>query len=244
MKKFKDALKDIEKLAGLQLQSIRPGAEIMIEEIDWTSERISLKTSQGRLRSRPFSEMEQLWAALHKKTAIHVDSELAGSGSSRNQPETILAHLPYIEWFMYSRKKHLAFMHMPSHALGTLKRMDDIAAEEMRRKLLAAETAMRGAGIARIIVVSSDLANHANMLEQMTGSKGQALQQGAYEFVLPSSRLLLVTENAVAGSIPKGTYLVIEGSPPLQGTKNVEIAGQKYKLMATMGLCLLYMGRG
>jgi hypothetical protein len=241
MKKFNDVLEDIEKLVGLKLQSIREGAEITIEEMDWNAKRILLKASDGVRRSRPFTEMERLWKALCKQSSIHVDSELGGSGSSRNQPETILANLPYIEWFRYLRKKHLTLMGSPSHAFGTLKRMDDIAAEEMKQSIQTAAISSKDGGVAQMIVVSGDLGRHAETLEQVTGIKGQAVHQGVYEFSLPACRFLLVSDYAVTGNIPLGTYLVIEGNPPQQTTKSVEIAGQRYAFHAAKGLCLLYV---
>ena len=241
MKKFSDVLKDIEKLTGLKLQSIREGAEITIEELDWDSKRILLKTSSDVLRSRPFAEMEQLWNVLCKQPAIHVDSELKGSGSSRNQPETILANLPYVEWFRHLRKKNLALMSSNSHALGTLKRMDAIAAEEMKQSIQTTAVSTRGDGAALVIVVSGDPSGHAETMEEVTGIKASAVQQGVYEFSLPACRFLLVSNHAVKGNIGLGTYLVIEGNPPQQATKSVEIANQKYVLQATRGLCLLYL---
>lgn len=122
MKTFDEVLKDIEiNLVGLKLPSIRPGAEITIVKLDRMDESIHLTTSKGQPKKRPFKELEKLWRALCDNPAIHVDSVLKGSGSSRNQPETILANLPYVEWFKHSGKKHLAIQSTNSHKFGTLK---------------------------------------------------------------------------------------------------------------------------
>jgi hypothetical protein len=241
MKKFIDVLKDIEKLAGLKLKSIRLGAEITIEELDWETKSIFLTTAKGKRVSRNFPEMERLWESLCKKHAIHVDSELGGSGSSRNQPETILANLPYVEWFKHLKKKHLTLVSKVSHSLGSLKKMDDIAVEEMVQTLNDLETKSKGGDVSQVVVISGDLISHSEALEQASGVKGQSLQQGVYEFWLPACRLLLVSDQSVTGTISPGTYLVIKGSAPQNVTSKVKIAGKKYIIQTTEGMFLLYL---
>src|SRR6185503_4271360 len=108
--KFSDVLSDIEKLKNKKLSSIRKGAEITIEEVDRTNDRLILTTARGKKKSRPLSEIQMLWERLCANAALHVDSALGGSGSSRNQPETILANLPYVEWLSNERKKHIALV--------------------------------------------------------------------------------------------------------------------------------------
>jgi hypothetical protein len=240
MRKFDDVLGDIEKMVGLDLHSIRTGAEITIEKVDWGIERILIQTATGAKKSRPFIEMENLWRALCLKPAIHVDRELGGSGSSRNQPETILANLPYIEWFKYARKKHLALMDAPTHAFGQLKEMDSIAAEKVKKKI---EAVAKGGGsdeVSQVVVVSGDIIRHATTMEEASGVKGLALKQGIYEFLMPSCRFLLVSTEAITGSVSSGTYLVIKGKPPQQEGKIVDILGHTYICHSDNGLSLLY----
>lgn len=62
--------------------------------------------------------------------AAHVDSVLGGSGSSRSQPETILANLPYVEWLTVAGKKNIAYVGDDTHEKGTLHKMDDDKAAE------------------------------------------------------------------------------------------------------------------
>jgi len=242
MKTFREVLIDIEKMAGLELQSIRPGAEITIEKLDWSADRILLKTARGVMKSRPFIEMEGLWKALCLKSAIHVDSELGGSGSSRNQPETILGNLPYIEWFLHARKKHLALMDTSTHAFGQLKKMDSIVAEKLKQSIQSAAkvVGVGVGGVAQVVVVSGDIATHAAAMEEVSGVKGHALRLGIYEFSLPSCRFLLLSSHSVIGDISSGTYLVIKGKPPQQEGKLVDILGHKYICHSSNGLCLLY----
>lgn len=240
MKKFDAALKDIEKMIGLEIHSIRPGAEIIIKDVNWDEKRIVITNAAGIERSRPFLEIEGLWNALCLKPAIHVDSELGGSGSSRNQPETILANLPYIEWLKYGQKKHLALIDVPSHALGTLKKMDAIIAEKIKQALQSVAESGQHHEVAQVVVVSGDITTHASIIESVSGVKARALEQGVYEYQLPSSRFLLVSADAPIGDISPGTYLIVDGSPPQQQGKLVQISGCKFISHNANGLCLLY----
>lgn len=240
MKKFSDVLADISKLAGLRIKSIRSGADVTILDVDFENERINILNSSGEHKSRSFVEIERLWAALCKKNAIHVDSELGGSGSSRNQPETILANLPYVEWFFASQKKHLALMGVSTHALGTLKMLDPITAEKLKRSLISAAENLRRGPATQIVVVSGDIVKHAEIIEQTSGIKAVALQQGVYAFDLASSKILLVSVSVVAGEISPGTYLVIAGDPGQGSIKNISICGLDFALLSKDGLCLLY----
>ena len=239
---FQQVLRDVEKLRGLLLHSIRAGAELTIKEVDWDSERLVLQTANGRNRSRPFAELERVWKELCTTSALHVDSVLSGSGSSRNQPETILANLPYVEWFRHVGKKHLCLVDGPSHDYGTLKRMDELAAEALRSKAALAVRDTRSQTITNLVVVSGDVGEHATVLESITGVKATPRAQGAYEFVWDSCELLVVGQNATNGDVPVGTYLVLTRPTGVQG-KRVQIAGVQYWWESSGGLCVLYSDR-
>lgn len=89
---FDTLIDDIEKLVGMKLNSIQSGSEIVVDGVDRDAEAIELHTISGDRRSRrSFTEMRKLWRALNEEVFVHVDRALDGSGSSRNQPETILA---------------------------------------------------------------------------------------------------------------------------------------------------------
>ena len=123
---FSDVISDIKKMIGIELHSVRPGAEITIQEVDEERDCLILRSTQGQLRSRPLSELRSIWSEMMKSPAVHVDGVLHGSGTSRNQPETILANLPYVEWLKVNNKKHIAYVGRNTHAYGTLKKMDAI----------------------------------------------------------------------------------------------------------------------
>lgn len=123
---FSDLLNDISKLTGMELQSIRPGATITVLDVDTEKGCLLLKTKQGQMRSRPLSELQTIWNELNQKSAVHVEGVLHGSGTSRNQPETILANLPYIEWLKLNNKKHIAYVGKNTHPYGTLRQMSPL----------------------------------------------------------------------------------------------------------------------
>ena len=91
---FTDVERDVHKLIGLELNSISRSAAITIENIDDEQERLIIRPKNGNSRSRPMDELKRIWDAMQKEPAVHVDKVLNGSGTSRNQPETILANLP------------------------------------------------------------------------------------------------------------------------------------------------------
>ncbi|WP_140180233.1 DUF262 domain-containing protein [Providencia stuartii] len=129
--KFKHILLDIEKLVGEPLQAINPKtAPIYITKFDREIKSYYVSNSPNYLgNSRPFTELEAIWNDLIYKGFCNVDQALYGSGSSRNQPETIFAHLPYIQHFRFKGKKHIFLRTDSVHELGTLSELtgDDLS---------------------------------------------------------------------------------------------------------------------
>lgn len=130
MKSFQEMLADLDELRGLPLSSISGQATpFRIEEIDRENDRILLNVN-GTSKSRPLEELRKIWEVICSLPAAHVDSVLGGSGSSRSQPETILANLPYVEWLTVAGKKHIAYVGEDTHEKGTLHKMTDDKATE------------------------------------------------------------------------------------------------------------------
>lgn len=130
MKSFQEMLIDLEELRGMPLNSISGQATpFRIEEIDRENDRILLNVN-GTSKSRPLDELRRIWEVMCSLPAAHVDSVLGGSGSSRSQPETILANLPYVEWLTVAGKKNIAYVGEDTHEKGTLHKMDDDKAAE------------------------------------------------------------------------------------------------------------------
>lgn len=119
-----DVINDLKTMKGVLLQSINPGANITITEIN--DKNIILENSSGNTVIRPLSEIKRIVEAMASGSPVHVDTVLEGSGSSRNQPETMLANLSYVEWLKIKNKKHIICIKENSHPLGTLKKMDEI----------------------------------------------------------------------------------------------------------------------
>ena len=174
---FYDVIEDIKKLIGLDLQSIRPGANIRILEVDEDRSCLILQTSAGTTRSRPLGELQLIWNEMNRLPAVHVDEVLHGSGTSRNQPETILANLPYVEWLKLDNKKHIAFVGKNTHPYGTLKQMDSITASNLHHS-----NDMDKTNKAKVVIVSSDFANTVSLLQNVLPGALTAIAQGVYSF--------------------------------------------------------------
>lgn len=138
---FNTLIDDIEKLAGKELHSIARGSVIVVDKIDRDAKSIVLHTVDGIPGKRSFEEIEKLWIELKKRKAVHVDSTLGGSGSRRNQPETILANLPYIEWLKPDgRRKHIVYVGRDTHVAGELKEMSVQEYEAMQQSIESQRT--------------------------------------------------------------------------------------------------------
>ncbi|ELK8507675.1 DUF262 domain-containing protein [Vibrio vulnificus] len=134
---FNDLLSDIGKLVGKQLQSINPStAPIFLTKIDKKARKYFISNDPDKVgNARFFWELEDIWNDLQFKGFSNVDQALYGSGSSRNQPETVFANLPYIEHFKYKKKKHILLRTEKTHDLGTLKEVEGAEFRALRKKI-------------------------------------------------------------------------------------------------------------
>ena len=218
---FEDVVDDIKKMVGMELQSIRPGANITIIEVDEERSCLLLKTVSGVSRSRPLSELQLLWDELNRHSAIHVDEALHGSGTSRNQPETILANLPYIEWLKLDNKKHIAFVGKNTHPFGTLKQMDSIAASNFKYKANSTGTVPK----VKIVMVVTDLTSAINSLQSALSGTISTITQGVYLF--ESTELEATVVSTVSFSLSPGIYPVLTKST-VSGAKMITIHNTNY----------------
>lgn len=187
---YNDLLKDIEKLTGLQLHSIRPGAELTIEAIEREKCSLLLRNAQGNLRKRSLDEIRNLWSELQKKRIVHVDGFLHGSGSSRNQPETILANLPYIEWLKYNGKKHLAYVEKSTHEFGTLREMNPVEQIGFCELLSKIQSNLHRFSYA---VVTNDIKQCIDDFNKDSSYNLTVLEQGAYALSMPNNEVLFLS---------------------------------------------------
>lgn len=201
---FTDVERDVHKLIGLELNSISRSAAITIENIDDEQERLIIRPKNGNSRSRPMDELKRIWDAMQKEPAVHVDKVLNGSGTSRNQPETILANLPYIEWLRIDNKKHIAYVGESTHPFGTLQEMDPVNAVEIAAKLKASA---RKANFSSVIV-SKDINASISSVQKICSGKLSTVDKGIYQIETKSD--LIVFLSAETCGLEEGTYAVIE----------------------------------
>jgi hypothetical protein len=206
---FRDVLKDIENLRGKRLLCISAKAmPLEIIEVNAGESRILVRASNGAEQTRSFQELERVWDVLQEKTIIHVDSDaLHGGGSMRNQPETIFANLPYIEYLIIDRKKHLFFTGKPTHALGTLKQMESIHAQQVISRFKR-QSQMDVSPT--ILLVVNDLKAEIDQITRLVGIAPEALlgQPGVYKFYKLGVRAL-ITDRTI---IPVGTYIILRSN--------------------------------
>ena len=219
---FDDILADIRRLVGIRLKSIHRGSEITLVEVDSASSRVVLETIAGDTRTRSFSELKRIWEGLCSKPAVHVDSLLGGSGSSRNQPETLLANLPYIEWLSFERKKHLSYVGAPTHEIGTLREMDPVRAEGVR-------SALRNLGepaeVISNVIVSGDIRATARAMEALAGTSVVSVEPGVY--CQPKARTLMVSRDLMADGIAEGPYALVTSRAEFPVRSRFRVAGKE-----------------
>lgn len=209
---FDELLLTLNDLVGKELPSIKKGAEITLTKVDRKTMRVELMIGSGKLKTRPFSELQEIWKALQSSPAVHVDSLLGGSGSSRNQPETIMANLPFVAWGRIDGKKHLVLLRERTHAPGTLDELDAVALQQVRLQLAAATIPP-----VSTVIVTQEPGLVAKEIQKNLNAAGETLATGAYG-VRTVGTTLLVLDIGIVG-VPGGTYSVLpEVSAPLGGT--------------------------
>lgn len=128
-------LEDIKNLVGISLRPINSNADsITLLDVDLDSGRYFVKPSTGKRVSRNINELEVILESLLEFGYANVETALGGSGSSRHHPETVLANLPYIEYFKFKNKKHIMLLESSSHDYATLK---EASGQELRKIRLA-----------------------------------------------------------------------------------------------------------
>lgn len=142
---------DMRKMQGEPLMSILKGRDIEIVEV--TDKNISVKGKKVKQSTWSYNKMYKLVQAMSSGVPIHVDTVLNGSGSSRNQPETLLANLPYVEWLIIDKKKHVVWVKQETHRLGTTKEVDKDMVELHKKRLLQANANKQG----HMVVFTRDL---------------------------------------------------------------------------------------
>ena len=124
-KTFQDVLRDIqENLIGKTLHGISGAASsFIVTKVDYQNDYIVLDV-QGKRKTWSFERMNRVWNEMYYRPAANVEVVFGGSGSSRNQVETIYASLAYVEWLYIKGKKCVAYVGADCHPYGELRHMD------------------------------------------------------------------------------------------------------------------------
>lgn len=218
MPSIEAVLQDISTMTDVKLESIKPGADITVTNVDFDGMKLELENSSGARRSRPFSEIEAIIRSLNSEKVAHVDTVLRGSGSSRNQPETILANLPYIEYTYIDRKKHLVLRDEPTHDLGTLKEVSLIEASR-----IIDEHRERKIALPSQIIVTSKL-RETTMSLVAIGADLSALSQSVYSAKL-QARLIWVVLKGTLDLPSEGSYSLVPVMPSVDAIFVGELLG-------------------
>ncbi|MDY5317642.1 MAG: hypothetical protein SPH10_04065 [Candidatus Cryptobacteroides sp.] len=218
---FEDVKNDIVKLIGLDLESVRPGAGIRILNVDLKQGNLQLKTVSGQVRSRPLLELERIWNELQKSPAVHVDQVLKGSGTSRNQPETILANLPYIEWAKIHNKKHLIFVKEKTHPYGTLKQMDRASSAVISAQV----DDLQSSDDISVVVVTADIKSSIDFFQNICGGVVTAKEQGVY-LLETNTNLIAFISPALTG-LETGTYPIVEANYTVYKNNSIIVLGEE-----------------
>lgn len=227
---------DVKKLIGLRLHSIHPGAEITIISVDEEMDNLTLRTASGQMRRRPLRELREIWKQLQVSPAVHVDEVLHGSGTSRNQPETILANLPYIEWLKVNGKKNIAFVGKESHPYGTIKMMDAIAAD----KLLSKSIKSKMNSIPIFVIVTENIKDTFDFLRHRCSGNITMIENGVYSYQMKTDNIIVTVP---VNNLLPGTYavLVVDSLPKVG--KIVTLAHRDYEVAAVSEIKLLMVER-
>ena len=162
-----------------------------------------IKTKQGQTRSRPLSELQTIWNELNQKPAVHVEGILHGSGTSRNQPETILANLPYIEWLKLNNKKHIAFVGKNTHPFGTLKQMSPLDSVGISTLDSKGTNAIK----VKTVIVTDNVLDTISTLQGNLAGTVSTVEKGVYTFENEALEALVMSSSS-APLLP-GCYPVL-----------------------------------
>lgn len=227
---FEQVVSDIQGMIGLRLRSIRSGAELIVTDVDRNEQRLLIASASGRECSRPFSHLRQIWTALSTQPAVHVESALKGSGSSRNQPETIIANLPYVEWFRFRGKKHLVYVGEPTHPLGTLRELSPDRASAISARLEQGGTTSPRA---TMVIVTESPGHFAAEIAAATGVPIAVCEEATFKYRIGDCAVIVVRDSHVP--LEPGSYLALQTPMAASTTQQVVLDGVTYSVNARGG---------
>lgn len=227
---LENLLEQIEMLQDMWLTPLGNARRVMVKKVDYTSRRVIIRVEGvSELKSRSFAEFQKLLDALNDRPAVHVDSELAGSGSSRNQPETILAHLPAIEYLKIGGKKHLAIVSERTRAYGTTREMDSVSAVGVAQALRDNEATP----FVSTLIVDDAFVTFARALAEQLGVQSRALTEDVIQIGNRADGLLIA---GPAIGLSVGIYPVLRArAPTKQKTFTIRLAERQASILLFHG---------
>jgi len=179
----------LQALVGRPLKSISGKTDITVVSVD--ADLIVVKGQSGK-RSRPCDELRRIVEKMDVGQPIHVDSVLFGSGSSRNQPETIIANMPDVEWLNLNARKHIVWVGRQTHEIGTLKEIDDFEAAQIRLRFRG-QGALTGRRPTTLLVRAKDALKASDLIaavlqtsvpQPIAGTAGYRISHSGGELIL------------------------------------------------------------
>ena len=195
-------------------------------DVDRLGHRVVVEGPSGR-KSRSFGELERVFNELRKSQPIHVDSVLGGSGSSRNQPETLFANLSSVEWLTIARKKHLILRPIPTHPSGSLHEVDGVDAAVLRVAMSMAPTQ----ATLTIDLPVTDVGKATRVLDALLGEDAVADGQGIYVYRLGPVEVRVVRDVLVDASIRRGAIVRTHGIGRLSDAASTQMDGAGGRLI-------------
>lgn len=144
---------NLNSMVNLQLLSISGRSDITL--LDVTDKQITISSATGN-HKRATDEIRKIIARMDLLSPIHIDSVLLGSGSSRNQPETILANMPDVEWLHLNNRKHIVWMGRQTHPVGTLKELDEFNSAQLRMRFKG-QGPLAGRSSSKVLILAKNL---------------------------------------------------------------------------------------
>lgn len=146
---------------------------------------------------------------------------LHGSGTSRNQPETILANLPYIEWLKLNNKKHIAFVGKNTHPFGTLKQMSPLDSVGISTLDSKGTNAIK----VKTVIVTDNVLDTISTLQGNLAGTVSTVEKGVYTFENEALEALVMSSSS-APLLP-GCYPVLSDTKTT-ASEIVDICGEEY----------------
>lgn len=181
---------NLHLMEGIDLRSISGRTNISI--VDINDDYVVVRTASGEVRTRSLDELKRVVDQMELLKPVHIDSVLRGSGSSRNQPETIVANLPDVEYVRLNKVKHVVWVGRKTHEIGTIREADPFTRSQLRGFFEEKAESSRSAA-ARFLIVSNDLKPAHELMRivlrpdrvrAVSGSRGYSLRGSFGEALL------------------------------------------------------------